>query len=407
LEDESGAKAPLSLQQRKIDTSSAVRQLVLARDELRTGYYTKLCFKISGATLIKEGRPQPLILDNNGFIDVPVSLRIVPHRSTSLFLDWAPEASIGPEGTFSPAIEIRKSSAGLKKLLLYVSNSQDNYISIIDRGSHQVIGIIPVGNGPKGMAVSENGNYLYVANYLSNTISIIETAINRLVDTIPLNIGVGPTELCIPPRTSTLYVTTKDSNAVIAIDTITKNIIKKIDVGQGPIGIASDPNGQYIYVANSYSNNISVIDTHNNELVNTIGVGGEPRYINIYQRYIVVSNSQSNSVNFIDLYSLRLVSTVFVPGRPGRVIPGLRSWVYVAGEQSHDISFVAPSLNIVPRKLTAGQYPAGMALDRDRKLLYVANFMDNTVSVLDLIREREIRRIEVGDRPYDVVLISD
>jgi len=407
LEDELGTKTPLSLQQKEIDTSLAAHQIALARSELRPGFYTKIRFKITRAMLIKEGETQPLELAEEGLGHIPITLKIVSSKTTNLFLDWAPGTSIGPEDTFLPVIEVRKGAAGLKKLLLYVSNSQDNYISVIDRGSHQVIDTITVGDSPKGMVLSENGDYLYVANYFSNTISIIETFTNRLVDTIALNIGIGPTELNIPAKTSTLYVTAKDSNAVIAIDTLTKNILKKIDVGQGPIGLASDPHGQYVYVANSYSNNISVIDTRDNELVNTIGVGGEPRYLGIYQRYIVVSNSQSNSVNFIDRYSSKVMSTVFVPGRPGNLIPGLRGWVYVAGERSHDISLITPALNIAPRKLPAGKHPSGMALDKDRKLLYVANLMDNTISVFDLIREEEIKRIEVGDRPYDLVLVSD
>jgi YVTN family beta-propeller protein len=407
LEDELGTKTPLSLQQKEIDTSSAAPQIILARSEPRPGFYTKIGFKITRAMLIKEGETQPLELAGEGLGYIPITLKIVSNKTTNLFLDWAPEASIRPEDTFLPVMEVRKGAVGLKKLLLYVSNSQDNYLSVIDRSSHQVIDTITVGDSPKGMVLSENGDYIYVANYFSNTISIIETISNRLVDTIALNIGIGPTELSIPAKTYTLYVTAKDSNAVIAINTLTKNIIKKIDVGQGPIGLASDPHGQYVYVANSYSNNISVIDTRDNELVNTIGVGGEPRYLCIYQRYIVVSNSQSNSVNFIDLYSSKVMSTVFVPSRPGNLIPGRRGWVYVAGERSHDISFITPALNIAPRKLPVGQHPAGMALDKDRKLLYVANLMDNTISVVDLVREEEIKRIEVGDRPYDLVLVSD
>ena len=407
LEDELGTKTPLSLQQKEIDTSSAARQIVLARSKLRPGFYTKIGFKITRAILIKEGKTQPLELTGEGLIYIPITLKIVSQKTASLFLDWAPEDSIGPEDTFLPVMEERKGAVGLKKLLLYVSNSQNNYISVIDRGSHQVIDTITVGDSPRGMALSENGNYLYVANYFSNTISVIDTISSRLVDTIALNIGIGPTELIIPSKTYTLYVTAKDSNAVIVIDILTKNIIKKIDVGQGPIGLASDPNGQYVYVANSYSNNISVIDTRDNELINTIGAGGEPRYLCIYQKYIVVSNSQSNNVNFIDRYSSRIMSTVFVHSQPGNLIPGQRGWVYVAGERSHDISFITPGLNIAPRKLSAGQHPAGMALDKDRKLLYVANLMDNTISVVDLIREEEIKRIEVGDRPYDLVLVSD
>ncbi|RLB12609.1 MAG: hypothetical protein DRG39_01485 [Deltaproteobacteria bacterium] len=47
-----------------------------------------------------------------------------------------------------------------------------------------------------------------------------------------------------------------------------------------------------------------------------------------------------------------------------------------------------------------------MALDIDRKLLYVTNFKDDTVSIIDLLREREIGRIAVGNRPYDLALIG-
>lgn len=408
LEDESGAKAPLSLQQKEIDTSIADRQIVLAHSEPRPGFYTEIGLKITRAALIKEGKTHPLELADEGLVHIPVTLKIVSGKTANLFVDWAPEASIGPGDTFLPVIEVRsKGTAGLKKLLLYVSNSQDNYISVIDRNSHRIIDTVTVGDRPMGMVSSENGDYLYVANYSSNTISIIETFTNRLVDTIALNIGLGPTELNIPARSSTLYVTAKDSNAVIAIDILTKNILKKIDVGQGPVGLDSDPNGRYIYVANSYSNNISVIDTRDNELVNTIGAGGEPRYVSIYQKYIVVSNSQTNNVSFIDRYSSKVMSTVFVSSQPGNLIHGLGGWIYVAGERSHDISFITPALNIAPRKISVGKHPSGMALDKDRKLLYVSNLADNTISVFDLIREKEIKRIEAGDRPYDLVLLND
>jgi len=405
IEDALGTKTVLPIQQKEINTSLP-GQIILARGELKTGVYTKIYFKIAKAVLIKQGEIQPLGLTDEGVVSIPITLKIFPHKTNNLFLNWTPESSIKAE-TFSPDIKVQKGKTGLKKLLLYVSNSGDDYLSVIDRGSHQVIDAITVGSAPKGMTLSEDGNYLYVANYLSNSISIVETITNRLMDTIALNIGFGPTELTIPPFSQTLYVTATDSNAVIAIDTLTKSILKKIEVGQRPIGIASGPNGQYVYVANSYSNNISVIETYTNKVINTIGAGGEPKYVMVYQRYIVVSNSQSNSLMFIDRHSLKVVSTAFVPSQPGRIIPGLRGWVYVAGERSNDISFVTPMLNIAPRKLTVSRHPSGVALDKDRKLLYVANLADNTVSVLDLIREEAIDKIEVGDKPYDLILVGN
>ena len=405
LEDAYGAKFPVLLKKKEIDALSLIRhQCLLAQGSLSAGFYNRLCLKIKGATL----KGHPLSLINQGIFEAPIRLGIFPQGVVSLFLDWQPANSIRDKEQFSPSIQVLKARAGLKRLLLYVSNSGNNYLSVIDRGTHQVIDTITVGRAPKGMALSADKNYLYVANSLSRDISVIEVMTNRVIDTISCRMGTGLTELVVLTvnNRDCIYVTATDSNAILVIDALTKSIIKKIEVGQRPVGIAADPDGRYVYVANSYSNNISIIDTFNNEVVGNIGVGDRPRYVKVSQRYILVSNSGSSTTIVLNRLSLRKSFTIFTPLQPGRIIKGLKGRFYVTGERSDDISIIDPFVNVALRKIRVGHYPSGMALDIDRKLLYVTNFKDDTVSIIDLLREREIGRIAVGNRPYDLALIG-
>jgi YVTN family beta-propeller protein len=53
-----------------------------------------------------------------------------------------------------------------------------------------VIGSIPVGGSPNGVAITPDGSKVYIANATSNTVSVIDTATNTVVSTIP--VGSGP-----------------------------------------------------------------------------------------------------------------------------------------------------------------------------------------------------------------------
>jgi len=408
LEDKTGVKFPLAFQTQHIFSSHLfAHQVFLAQGEVNVGSYTTLGLKFSEAYVFKKGKSISLHLPPEGSIKIPINLFVAKDKTNSLFLNWQPANSLQEKDQFIPFINVRAGKVGLKNLLLYVSNSGANYISVIDRGDNQVIDTITVGQSPKGMALSEDKNYLYVVNSFSNSISVIETTTNRVVDTIPLNIGIEPTEVAVLPQTNYLYVTATGSNAVLVVDTLSRSVVEKIEVGQRPIGLAVDADKGHIYVANSYSNNISIIDTTDNKVIKTIGVGGEPRFLQIYQKYLLVVNSQSETVSVIDKNSFLVVYNIFVPGRPGKIITGLKGWLYVAGEESNCIYFVTPTMNIAPKKLFTQRQPLGMVLDKDRKLLYIANVLDNNITVMDLISERIIGRIEVGEKPYDLVLVGD
>ncbi|MFQ5454277.1 MAG: YncE family protein [Candidatus Zixiibacteriota bacterium] len=69
---------------------------------------------------------------------------------------------------------------------LYVANSGDGTISVIDVSENEVTKTIPVGLKPAAIAVSTERKRAYVANFMSKSVSVIDTETDAVRNTISL-----------------------------------------------------------------------------------------------------------------------------------------------------------------------------------------------------------------------------
>ena len=60
----------------------------------------------------------------------------------------------------------------------YVTNSDDDTVSVIDTATNAVVATVEVGTGPRGVAFTPEGSRAYVTNYYSHTVSVIDTDTN-------------------------------------------------------------------------------------------------------------------------------------------------------------------------------------------------------------------------------------
>jgi YVTN family beta-propeller protein len=87
---------------------------------------------------------------------------------------------------------------------VYVTNTADNVVEVIDAATAKVTGTIPVGQLPWGLALSAKGGTLYVADPDSNQVSVISTATDTVTSTISL--AGGPDTLALTPDGSQLWI---------------------------------------------------------------------------------------------------------------------------------------------------------------------------------------------------------
>jgi YVTN family beta-propeller protein len=116
---------------------------------------------------------------------------------------------------------------------------------------------------------------------------------------------LSPREMALSPDGRWLYVVCERSDQLLAIDTHTRTVVKRVAVGHVPRGLAVSADGRQVFVANSWNDNVSVIDAGTLEVVRTVATGFEPTSVmpDRQAKTLYVANRLSNDVSVIDLQS--------------------------------------------------------------------------------------------------------
>jgi YVTN family beta-propeller protein len=381
-------------------------QIKLREFYLPAGTYERIRWTISEAKLKKDGKifglalPQP---GGNHFFDMEFS--VFSGKSFALFADWNPEESVFDKYLFRPKMTLRKQGIEIKNILLYVTNSGSDCVTVIDRQQDRVVATIAVDRSPMGIVASPDGDKIYVANSGSSNISVIDTGLSRVINKIA-NFGYSPAELALSEDGLTLYATNPNSDNISVIDTLSNIVNGWIYVGNNPADIVVDQDRRKVYVANKASNSVSIVNVNTSAVENTVTVGFNPTGVAIHQDKLYVTNTGSNSISVIDIPSYSVTKTISLSQKPMWLVSGLSNRIYVSSADN-EVSFIYPSMDMTTRNISVGDLPSQMAVDSLRRKLYVVNTMSEDISVIDLATKRLKTVIQVGRRPHGIALIEE
>jgi len=334
--------------------------------------------------------------------------------------------------------------------LLYVLCQDSDEVRLVDPASAKVVSSIHVGRVPRGIALSPDARQLYVTNAWSDTVSVIDTASREVVQT--LTAGFEPSGVVVDKSGATLYVANRLSSDVSVIDLASGKEIKRLLAGRGASYLALSPDGKWIYCTHIYPNpgsfrsepasEITVIDTSTRRVVdrkplnNVAGVfhaavSADGRLVAVAQlrpkNLIPLAHVEHGAV-FVDsltLFGDDIGGTVQIPideldryyALPwGVAITSDKSKIFLttAGSQSvtaidtarllktihtrrqpfaNDLSV---SAEYVTARIPVGHNPRGLGLSPDGKRLYVANRLDDTLSVIDVEKQNVTSTIDLG-----------
>lgn len=128
---------------------------------------------------------------------------------------------------------------------------------------------IPVGKDP--IQTISIGTKIYVNNSGDNTVSVIDTVRNTVIKTIP--VGIKPLFMTFSGRT--LFVINNESNIVSAIDTSIDEVVKTLSTGINPVfGVVAEG---VLYTLDSRGNSVSTFDINIPKLLelNTTAAAGK------------------------------------------------------------------------------------------------------------------------------------
>ena len=295
---------------------------------------------------------------------------------------------------------------------LYVANSWSDTVSAIDVASLKVVRELPAGYEPNAAVADAEGRFLYVANRIGNDVSVIDLA--RGVETKRLLAGRGAAYLSLSPDGRRIYCThiypqpgafrTPSESEVTVIDTHRQMVVERerLHNAAGTFHVAAADHGRLVFAAQMRPKNLIPLAhvEHGWVIGNALSVFGADigevvevpideldRYytppfglaVTPGDRQLFVSTTGSDSVTAIDL-------------------PKLLAYIRAATpvERRLMANDLSASANYVSARIPVGRAPKGLALSPDGKRLYVANRMDDTISVVDTAAHRATSTIALG-----------
>lgn len=206
----------------------------------------------------------------------------------------------------------------------YVTNSEDDTMSVIDLDKGKAVATVATGDYPHGLRMSPDGKSIYVANVEDGSVSVIDTA--SLSETVRIRVGSAPVQVGFTPDGSRVYVSLRDESKVAVIDTATQRVAARIEVGRSPIQVYATPDGRFVYVANQGTDavpddTVSVIDTAAGTVVKTIRTGKGAHGVTVSGdgASVFVTNIVDGTVSEISVKSQAVVRTYRVGKGPNGI----------------------------------------------------------------------------------------
>jgi YVTN family beta-propeller protein len=249
---------------------------------------------------------------------------------------------------------------------VFVLNSLDADISVVDPASFTVLKRIPTGKEPHHLYLSPDEKSLIVANALGDTLTFLDPrtaevqrvvrgisdpyhlrfspdmkwfviASNRL-DHVDLYRWQGstaaeplalvkriqapktPSHLNIDSKSTVVYASLQDSDELLAIDLATQTVKWKQPVGKMPADIFLTPDDKYLLVALTGDKFVEVWDVSGAapKLAKRIETAAGTHSFRGWgdKRHVLVSNRAANTISKIDLQTLAVVDQYPAPAGP-------------------------------------------------------------------------------------------
>jgi DNA-binding beta-propeller fold protein YncE len=311
-----------------------------------------------------EGEPTGMVMTHDDKLLVVADGDFVVFLDVGRMIAKSDDPIVGyiSDGDFSGSVYVNVTA---DDRFLFVSDESNESITVINLGKARaegfkesaIVGKIPVGEAPIALTFSPDGRWLYTTSeiapksfgwsidckpegedpakttpqYPQGAIIVVDVAraetdpANSVVARVPA--GCSPVRLAITPAGDRVFVTARNSNALLAFDSdklrsdSAHALIGTVPVGSSPVGVASINGGKHVLVTNSNRfsadraarQTLTVIDAAKvaagqSAVIKNLPAGAFPREFGRSPdgRTVFVANYNSNEIQVIDLDRLSL-----------------------------------------------------------------------------------------------------
>ena len=284
---------------------------------------------------------------------------------------------------------------------VYVPNSMDNTLQVIDPKTFKIIATYPVGEQPHHVTPSWDLTRLYVNNTRGNSLTVIDPLTGAIAGVIPV------------PDPYNLYFTPDGSKAIVVAEALyrldirnptTWKLIKSIPIRWAGVDhLAFSQDGKYLVASCEWAGRIVKVDLDKLEVAADMAIGQNP--IDVVrppgQSAMFVADQGTNGVYVVDPDAWKILD--FIPtglGTHGILLSRDLKHVYASNRMEGTISVIDVEARKVVATWKTGGTPDMGQLSPDGKQLWISSRYNEDVRVIDTDTGKLIKRIATGIGPH-------
>ncbi len=330
---------------------------------------------------------------------------------------------------------------------IVTANETSDSLSLIEVAGGRVVDEVACGSHPADVEFTPDGGRIVVSASWAGQVNVFQLGESALEPVATIDVGHQPHGLAIAPDGGKVYVGLVASAQVVEIDLDAYRVDRRFDVGNWPRYLTLANDGSRLAVGNGGDGNIMVVDTASGEplyketLANGTNLGQMRTSADGKYAYFTWMVYRTNPIDIgnirrgwvlasrigrvrLDGPSYREAISLDVPGQAvsdphDLVISDDQRRLVASASGTHellvyrlpDLPFVAAGGpgDLIDRglqrdrdrfdRIELGGRPMGLRMADDNRTVYVANYLRNSVQVVDIESKQIHKEIDLGGPP--------
>jgi YVTN family beta-propeller protein len=288
---------------------------------------------------------------------------------------------------------------------VYVPNSGDNSVDIIDPATYKIIGHFGVGREPQHVVPSWDLKRLWVAQDLADSLTAIDPATGRKGESIHVD---DPYNLYFTPDGKYAVVMAERERRIDFRDAQTMNVVKRVPVpcdGVNHIDYSID--GRYFIATCEFSGEILKVDVAGQRVLGKLKLTpvGMPQDCKLSPdgKVFYVANMEANGVHLIDGDAFKQIGFI----ETGKGTHGLypsrdAKYLYVSNRGEGTVTLINFATRQISTKWTipGGGSPDMGGVSADGRVLWLSGRYHHVVYAFDTSNGNLIAKIKTGKNPH-------
>jgi YVTN family beta-propeller protein len=336
-------------------------------------------------------------------------------------------SSVSPNtGTINNGGNVTINGSGFTEIKdVYFGSVKSHSFTVLDDST--VIATAPTDSGPMGLVhvTVSNANETSDISFRSRYIFTQGKWLGYLTgltpcSIIPLDIFTGQSALpstflngyihclAINSNNTRVYFSHTDTNVhdFVVVDIANNKIIKALPFLEPIVDIAISPIANLGYVI--YGNSLSIINLQTDLMGSEICLPYQASQlvINPFNKKAYISHYDDNAISVVDLATKSIVRTIYVRKPYALGVHPEGHTVYACTDMHMGVAIDTHD-DCIASHFEIGSEPYSMAINPNGHEAYVANFADNTISVINLSRHERQATIPAGQGPNSTAVTPD